>query len=841
MTTLVIADGLTNAYIGEDAFYEEQRTHVGARVRDRLLGNKSEAGSGPLTSFLNAVASSQEITAVLVADSSEGAPSDEGKVPASLEGFAGAAQTISSDAGLVPGQALAELVGTAAEATVLIVGTHTERRIFGIASYLKNVLGVGRVAVCSHLTGSASQEAHLASFRHNFSVAGIDVLLDLSEAAALVGVPPESVASASSATPCAITPVEVRDAIATDQRRIVELLCMHWNSADLRPLAGGFSGSLLFIAKGQKGRARTEPLVLKIDAFTQMRRELDGYYRVKDFLGKNVPTFGFPVALGDQIGVAMELAAMEGSPETLQDNFEAADSELVLDRFDRRFDKTLGLLVGKLYGNTRFSSWVVPFRELGLHTQLQQEWLEGNAEVILGYLKEAGAEVNIDPEQLRNVLKVVAANEDGLDSEECLVHGDLNLANVICDDGDNVWYIDWTHCGLAPVELDFAKVENDLKFVMSKDFDIEDLPRLQKFEEFLLAHRIPPDIDELPDSLKFAKWDLRFRKILGAVRKLRSACFGLKEGDQWLIYQIALLRYSMHTLSFDKRRDRGECEPVQLAYALYSVEALLYTLIADDFHLKIRAAKPKSYPPRLRISIDEAHWLMECDSYDVPYHVDASVIANAEGEKDGRWADPEDFASVEQREALKSVRFKSEEGLPRNPRGRTGIAGRGLLGRWGPNPAISALVFRPSADHSALEILAGRQSDDKQLRLPKGLVHLGEKEVSAVSRVLLEETGLDYGQADEEPVFDGYVYDKRQTDNAWVTLKSYLFFRDHRDDSAIMIGGRFEELKYKPLSADTINEMASTHARQVREAIPRLVARGKLTQEQGDNLLAKTG
>lgn len=33
-------------------------------------------------------------------------------------------------------------------------------------------------------------------------------------------------------------------------------------------------------------------------------------------------------------------------------------------------------------------------------------------------------------------------------------------------------------------------------------------------------------------------------------------------------------------------------------------------------------------------------------------------------------------------------------GLPRNPIGRTGLIGRGLLGRWGPNHAADPIVTR---------------------------------------------------------------------------------------------------------------------------------------------------
>ena len=45
-------------------------------------------------------------------------------------------------------------------------------------------------------------------------------------------------------------------------------------------------------------------------------------------------------------------------------------------------------------------------------------------------------------------------NEDGIESEICLAHGDLNMANIICDRADNIWFIDWTH---TAEHLDFAE------------------------------------------------------------------------------------------------------------------------------------------------------------------------------------------------------------------------------------------------------------------------------------------------------------------------------------------------------------------------------------------------
>jgi ADP-ribose pyrophosphatase len=39
-------------------------------------------------------------------------------------------------------------------------------------------------------------------------------------------------------------------------------------------------------------------------------------------------------------------------------------------------------------------------------------------------------------------------------------------------------------------------------------------------------------------------------------------------------------------------------------------------------------------------------------------------------------------------------KYEIVDGLPRNPRGRTGMIGRGLLGKWGPNHAADPVVTR---------------------------------------------------------------------------------------------------------------------------------------------------
>ena len=589
MHRIIIGDGLTNEILSPQHQYQTAKANIGQREIALLLGKGKTFGNGPLPTFLRSAASAraagESVDMVFLRPAPGASEHDEAATGPGPYDFvdpiaeiARNVLVVDSDPELIPWRTLMEsiekLTGTdpaSADSDVrfLVVGCHTDQRVLAIASFLREVLGYSEVAVSSHLVGSATREANLATLRHYLPAIGVRVLLDLEETARYIDIAADELAKFA-ARPCEIQPAEAIEAMDDHQRRIVELLCLHWTKAHLRPLAGGYSGSLLFLADGWKGDARTEPMVLKIDASQQMRRELDGYYQVKDFFGKHVPTFGYPVTQGEALGVGMDLAAMEGSPETLQDTFEEAEDDECVSHFMLRLDKALDLLSEKLYRNTSETAWVAPYRAFGLHAEAQLDYFRRNTKIISQYLEDEGfSEADVNAEQLAKVIRLVTANEDGVDSEICLVHGDLNFANIICDEGNNVWFIDWTHCGVTPIELDFAKLESDVKFVMTKTFDVEDLPRLRAFEEYLLAHRIPADVEGLPDTLKFAKWDLRFRKVLEAVRRIRTALFALKEGDDWLVYRTALLRYAMHTLSFDKRRQRGECDLPQLVHALY--------------------------------------------------------------------------------------------------------------------------------------------------------------------------------------------------------------------------------------------------------------------------------
>ena len=845
---VAIGTDLSDAVLGTEPRHVSSRVHVGRAESERLLGAGREVGSGPLPAFLAGLARARRtgtrVGLIVIGD--------RGTTPVmpQLSSFLCGAETIAASPGGVPWQPMIEAIRRVSgtdplapdgrdDVRFLLFGCHTEERVLATALLLRSILGYTHVAVSPHLVGSATSEAHLAALRHHLPRAGVEILLRLEDAASYIGFDGDDLGRLG-CTACQIEPSEFREQLGARSRQIVELLCLHWTKAQLRPIAGGFSGSLLLLASGWKGQARTEPMVLKVDDYRQMRREIDGYRQVKDLLGKHVPTFDVPVALEQSLGVGMELAAMEGAPSSLQDSFEEAESQEDLMRFLRRLDKTLELLSSRLYRNTSRTDWVSPYRAFHLHIDMQLQWLAENVDAIATYwASDARTAFPVDRAMLPTLLRMISRNEDGIQSEVCVVHGDLNLKNVICDHGDNVWLIDWTHCGRMPVELDFAKMENDVKFVMSKQFFLDDVPRLRVLEEYLIRTRLPADPDRLPDHLRFAKWDLRFRKVLLAVRRIRQSCFALKASEEWLVYRAALLKYALHTLSFDARRGKGECELPQLVHALYSLDTLLNDLVVDDFHLRIRGERPSSYPPRQRVSIDSAPWEVECPEYDPPYHVAAEVLANDRTRVARGWADPEDVSLVRQELAALSTPLDTL-GRPLHPFGRTGIAGRGALGRWGPNVMVVGVVTRAAPATHDLEILLGAPEASEALVLPRDFVRSGEEIRDAFIRLLESAAGW-HLERPSDVLSEGYEYDARRTDHAWVTTSvRHVHLPDDGPD-VFRAGPGFESISWRPLDAQTINRIPAASARHARTTVRTLVDRGVMAELAGSAVMAATG
>merc|ERR1712127_987471 len=164
------------------------------------------------------------------------------------------------------------------------------------------------------------------------------------------------------------------------------------------------------------------------------------------------------------------------------------------------------------------------------------------------------------------------------------------------------------------------------------------------------------------------------------------------------------------------------------------------------------------------------------------------------------WADPSNFELVNnfnetRRKSYEGKYYVSRYNLPYNPRGRTGLLGRGNLGKWGPNHAADPIVTRwHNSDKNTrkVDFVLIKRKDTGEWAFPGGMVEYGDSVSLTLKKEFLEETQnilladsataakieASIKQLFENPtgvIYEGYVDDPRNTDNAWMETSCTLF------------------------------------------------------------------
>ncbi|KAF5926690.1 hypothetical protein HPG69_001319 [Diceros bicornis minor] len=236
----------------------------------------------------------------------------------------------------------------------------------------------------------------------------------------------------------------------------------------------------------------------------------------------------------------------------------------------------------------------------------------------------------------------------------------------------------------------------------------------------------------------------------------------------------------------------------------------------ETSHKKARTSPyPGSKVQRSQVPNEKVGWFVEWQDYNPVEYTAVSVLAGP------RWADPqisESTFSPKFNEKDGHVERKSQNGLyeiengrPRNPAGRTGLVGRGLLGRWGPNHAADPIITRwkkdrrgnkithPVSGKNILQFVAIKRKDCGEWAIPGGMVDPGEKISAALKREFGEEAlnSLQKSSAEKREleeqlhklfsqehlvIYKGYVDDPRNTDNAWMETEA-VNYHDETDDA----------------------------------------------------------
>lgn len=185
------------------------------------------------------------------------------------------------------------------------------------------------------------------------------------------------------------------------------------------------------------------------------------------------------------------------------------------------------------------------------------------------------------------------------------------------------------------------------------------------------------------------------------------------------------------------------------------------------------------------------------------------------------------------------------DGYPINPIGRTGIVGRGLLGRWGPNHAADPVVTRWKRDDTGefvlnsttrkkiLQMVTIQRHDNKKWAIPGGMVDPGEKVSTTLKREFMEEALNTFGGQTviEEffstgvEIYKGYVDDYRNTDNAWIETVACNFHDETGDRvGKLKLEAGDDAAKVKWLDLNHEVDLHANHAQIVEMAVKRLDA-----------------
>ncbi|RDD39507.1 Transient receptor potential cation channel subfamily M member 2 [Trichoplax sp. H2] len=240
-------------------------------------------------------------------------------------------------------------------------------------------------------------------------------------------------------------------------------------------------------------------------------------------------------------------------------------------------------------------------------------------------------------------------------------------------------------------------------------------------------------------------------------------------------------------------------------------------------HSVHKKARKSPYPgtaiQRFPVPDNAVNWEIPFPDYEPVVHTDDVVLAGP------IWADPDIltlgphhpdsikilYNCLDPAYNVNRVSYEGDymvvDGFPLNPEGRTGVKGRGLLGRWGPNHAADPIVTRWKRnvrgivienDKKVLEFVAIQRRDNHQWAIPGGMVEPGETisqtlkaEFSEEALGKLEKTPEESEQIkkhmdqifqDGHVVYKGYVDDPRNTDHAWMETIAVNF---HDNDGSV--------------------------------------------------------
>jgi protein-tyrosine phosphatase/nicotinamidase-related amidase len=474
---------------------------------------------------------------------------------------------------------------------VAVVGVWTDAKVSFLLYDLKTRMAVNSLATCSALTASSARVQHFNALDQLRRILGVEVFDSVGEFLSWLDPAGGPLPHLVSPTRGAGAKVEVCGAepLTEDDEAIVQHLFRDSARVDLHPLGGGFSGARVFRTASQDPFGHEQaPSVLKLGPNALIGKERAAFEKVESILGNAAPRVRGFVDFGERAGLRYSYAAMgRGRIRTLKSLFEdGTPTEAIIEVLRTVTDEVFAPFFAAaryerlpLFAHYGFARAVIGEDGPRLTPELRyNDNVRRRVEEVL----QAPAGPRIAEPGGADVMNPCVFYEDFLPRGRfpqtdahyvATVHGDLNGANILIDPRDNVWVIDFFHTGPGHVWRDLIKLENDLLYLFTP---IADEAALVEAMHITRALRAVQDLRApLPETLPgLSRPELtRAWAVLRAIREV-GARVTAEDRHPWQV-ALGLLRYAVHTLSFD------EASPLQKRWALAAAGGWAQRVIGD--------------------------------------------------------------------------------------------------------------------------------------------------------------------------------------------------------------------------------------------------------------------
>lgn len=336
-----------------------------------------------------------------------------------------------------------------------------------------------------------------------------------------------------------------------DYERIVRMLHPDCSMVLLSPITGGFSGSLVFRDDPVDRHGRREmTFVLKLDRWQNISAEIEGYTgHVQRYIQNNATQIIQHEKSGNFGGILYTFVGIKGPKSrifSMEEFYLTHTADEVVRVIDRLFRKVLRAWYGQPL-----------LRDLSLYEMYSDPFAYNQARnwAVSRYGISTGDEYIDLPYGLGRSINPLYFMENTIPDNKDekwnvylgSVHGDLNMKNVLMDEEENLWLIDFAMTGHSHILRDIAKLETVLKTEMIEMESTDRLLQLLELEKLFLHPGRLSDIPLVPATID----DPDIEKAYTVISQLRRYADRVTVLDDDISqYYLALFYYTISIPAF---------------------------------------------------------------------------------------------------------------------------------------------------------------------------------------------------------------------------------------------------------------------------------------------------